>query len=217
MAVATPDTDIATKIMSKLLDKKFINRWGTSVKENITHDYEERLNKKYEILKEEFRRINKDENDYIDIEELRYFLKTYEDETGKTLPDKYCEKLFYLIDVNHDDKITIQEFVSSYMLLEERLKLKRLRLRKLMEEVDISIQETLEKREKHLGEKLNAFGVVNDAIVNLDIMEARDLRPMDFNGKSDPYCIITINGKHKQVSTYKPNTLNPIWNETFLL
>ena len=40
---------------------------------------------------------------------------------------------------------------------------------------------------------------------------------MDFNGKSDPYCVFYVNGVKEDTSTVKENTLDPVWNEEFNL
>eukprot|EP00340_Litonotus_pictus_P008916 CAMPEP_0170517468 /NCGR_PEP_ID=MMETSP0209-20121228/3448_1 /TAXON_ID=665100 ORGANISM="Litonotus pictus, Strain P1" /NCGR_SAMPLE_ID=MMETSP0209 /ASSEMBLY_ACC=CAM_ASM_000301 /LENGTH=498 /DNA_ID=CAMNT_0010802723 /DNA_START=134 /DNA_END=1630 /DNA_ORIENTATION=+ len=178
-------------------------------------EYKEFLEKKYVILEKEFRRINKDSNDFIDMSELSDFIHSYESETGKRLPEDYCKKLFYLIDLNHDETITIQEFIFSYMLLEEKLKLKKIKLTKLLEEIENQSEKTLKERNKFTNEELTNRGVSVEANLNIVILEARELKPMDFNGKSDPYCVMTINGKQKSKTTYKPATLEPVWNEEF--
>jgi len=179
--------------------------------------YQDFLEKKYTVLEAEFSRINKDGNDYIDKKELAEFVHSYESETNQPLPDTYCEKLFKLIDLNHDNNITIQEFIISYMLIEERLKLKKIKLTKTLKEIELYAEKSLKDRDKHKSEQLNEHGVASDATLNLVLLEARELKPMDFNGKSDPYCVFTLNGQQKQKSTYKPNTLDPVWNEQFNL
>lgn len=43
---------------------------------------------------------------------------------------------------------------------------------------------------------------------------ANGLLAMDSNGKSDPFCVIQVGDKKQKTST-KPETLDPVWNETF--
>lgn len=218
---------ISKKIMSILYDNDLIHRYGTTLLVN-NHEYEMEIQNRYEVLKNEFRKINKDENDYIDISELKDFIKNYnfeeylnDDKVNSNLRivpnDNYCIRLFEILDLNKDSKITIHEFIESYLILEEKVKLKKLKLVKLKEELEISLKKTQEEYKKHENEKLNAFGVSSDAHVKICLLQAKDLRPMDYNGKSDPYCVLSINGKHKQTSSYKPNTLNPVWNEEFYI
>lgn len=209
---------ISEELMDKLYDQVLIDRFGTALKENMGKDYKNFLEKKYEILEREFSRINKNSDDIIDFEELKAFVNSYKQETGTKLPDGYCKKLFNLIDLNHDQTITIQEFIFSYMLLEERLKLKKVKLTKLIEELEDAKSKQEQRYRENQDEELNQNGVSTKAYLDMILLEARELKPMDFNGKSDPYCIMTINEtEQKQKSGYKPNTLNPVWNEKFSL
>jgi len=49
----------------------------------------------------------------------------------------------------------------------------------------------------------------------IKVVKAKDLLPMDFNGKSDPYCKLAL--REKQVRTKTVNAdLNPTFNEEFL-
>ena len=45
-------------------------------------------------------------------------------------------------------------------------------------------------------------------------VEARNLAPLDLDGTSDPYVVLMLEDKINQTS-YVPNTVNPIWKETF--
>jgi Ca2+-dependent lipid-binding protein len=41
---------------------------------------------------------------------------------------------------------------------------------------------------------LNNYGLDEDAILSVRIVEARDLKPMDITGKSDPYIVLKFGG-----------------------
>ncbi|KAJ3443574.1 tricalbin-1-related [Anaeramoeba flamelloides] len=43
--------------------------------------------------------------------------------------------------------------------------------------------------------------------------KALNLIPSDFNGKSDPYCKVLLDGKKLGKCKKKKKTLNPVWNE----
>ena len=45
-------------------------------------------------------------------------------------------------------------------------------------------------------------------------VEARNLAPLDLDGTSDPYVVLMLEDNINQTS-YVPNTVNPIWKETF--
>ena len=37
---------------------------------------------------------------------------------------------------------------------------------------------------------MNSYGIDEDAILNVRLVEARDLTPMDITGKADPYALL---------------------------
>jgi Ca2+-dependent lipid-binding protein len=47
------------------------------------------------------------------------------------------------------------------------------------------------------------------------LIEAKDLVPADFTGKSDPYCLLKLGNTTKK-SKIKYQTLNPKWKEKFI-
>merc|ERR1719412_39939 len=54
---------------------------------------------------------------------------------------------------------------------------------------------------------------------NLEIFEARGLIGKDISGNSDPFCTfyLTTNPLARYNTSYKARTLNPVWNEDFVL
>ena len=59
------------------------------------------------------------------------------------------------------------------------------------------------------GESFNRYGIMKGSVLTVDIIEAKDLIPMDSNGLSDPYVIIECENQRFQ-SKYIPETLNPV-------
>lgn len=54
--------------------------------------------------------------------------------------------------------------------------------------------------------------------LHVKIIEAKDVKAMDFNGHSDPFCVLSIEGDGTFLKTsIKYETLSPCWNETFHL
>ena len=41
-------------------------------------------------------------------------------------------------------------------------------------------------------EQLNEYGIMQGSILTVHVVEARDLKPMDMDGTSDPYAILEI-------------------------
>lgn len=63
-------------------------------------------------------------------------------------------------------------------------------------------------------EQLNEYGIMHGSILTVHVVEARDLKPMDMDGTSDPYVILQIEDQRIETN-YKKSTLNPVWNESF--
>ena len=51
-------------------------------------------------------------------------------------------------------------------------------------------------------------------MLTVRVIEARDLVPMDYTGKSDPYCVLKF-GNETHKTHYIKQELNPVWNEIF--
>lgn len=56
-------------------------------------------------------------------------------------------------------------------------------------------------------------------MLHVEICEGKELKPMDFNGLSNPLCTLFISSKphHTYTTSTKPQTLKPIWDEHFSL
>ncbi|CAH1161909.1 unnamed protein product [Phyllotreta striolata] len=58
-----------------------------------------------------------------------------------------------------------------------------------------------------------------DLMINVEVIEAKELHPKDSNGLSDPFVTLYLasNASRKYNSSVKPMTLNPTWEEHFAL
>lgn len=58
-----------------------------------------------------------------------------------------------------------------------------------------------------------------DMLLNVEVIEAKDLVPKDPNGLADPFVTLYLasNSSHRYNSSVKPTTLNPVWEEHFAL
>jgi hypothetical protein len=119
-----------------------------------------------------------------------------------------------LIDKNEDKQLSIQEFVEAYIKLEERLRFKKITLTKLEEELRSARDKYEKGMNDNRNEKTNKDGMTENATLLISLINATDLKPLDYNGASDPYVVFTLQDK-KEVSTYKSATLDPVWNEDF--
>jgi Ca2+-dependent lipid-binding protein len=119
-----------------------------------------------------------------------------------------------LIDKDSDEKLTIQEFIESYVVLEEKLRMKKISLSKLDEELRVTKEKFYKGMTEHKGEKTNQEDLMDNASLSVTLLDAKGLRPMNFKGTSDPYVVLTF-GSKKATSAYRPGTLKPAWNEDF--
>lgn len=55
--------------------------------------------------------------------------------------------------------------------------------------------------------------VLDVGLVTLDILSASGLKPVDRNGKSDPFCVIKLDGIEIHRTDKQRRTLNPVWND----
>ena len=51
-------------------------------------------------------------------------------------------------------------------------------------------------------------------MLTVHVVEARDLKPLDYDQTSDPYVILTIENQRIQTN-FKKATITPVWNESF--
>ncbi|KAL1506494.1 hypothetical protein ABEB36_005849 [Hypothenemus hampei] len=58
-----------------------------------------------------------------------------------------------------------------------------------------------------------------ELIINVEVIEAKELRPKDSNGMSDPFVTLYLasNTSHRYNTSVKSMTLNPVWEEHFAL
>ncbi|XP_066150952.1 protein unc-13 homolog 4B isoform X3 [Euwallacea fornicatus] len=58
-----------------------------------------------------------------------------------------------------------------------------------------------------------------ELIINVEVIEAKELKPKDSNGMSDPFVTLYLasNTSHRYNTSVKPMTLNPLWEEHFAL
>ncbi|KAL2913662.1 Tricalbin-2 [Polyrhizophydium stewartii] len=61
---------------------------------------------------------------------------------------------------------------------------------------------------------LAAGSKFNSGVLNIDIVEAKNLMSADTNGFSDPYCVVNLNGSRIHKTKVLKRTLNPVFNES---
>jgi Ca2+-dependent lipid-binding protein len=57
----------------------------------------------------------------------------------------------------------------------------------------------------------------DQGMLRVELVEGRDILAADRGGKSDPFAVFSLNGQKVFKSQTKKKTLNPEWNETFVI
>lgn len=84
----------------------------------------------------------------------------------------------------------------------------------------MQIEKVIEEYKSQLAEardteRKNKFGIMDDSTLTVTVIEGIDLKAMDYNGMSDPYCILQIEDQIERTRT-QTNTLNPTWHQEFV-
>ena len=85
---------IARELANELADKEMVEKYGTSIVQNMSRDYTKTIQKKYYKLKKEFDQINIDNNSYLSFDELYNFFKNRKN--SENITKQYIERLFIL-------------------------------------------------------------------------------------------------------------------------
>ena len=68
---------MTAELTKKLVDSELMHKYGTSLEINMSRDYQKNIDKKYQNLKSEFEKINKNSDDIVTYEELKEFVFSY--------------------------------------------------------------------------------------------------------------------------------------------
>jgi hypothetical protein len=119
-------------------------------------------------------------------------------------------------DHHSDDRISKNEFCDTYIQLNtffhdriNEFEFKNLQIEKVIEEYKGQLAEARDTERK------NKFGIMDDSTLTVTVIEGIDLKAMDYNGMSDPYCILQIEDQMERTRT-QTNTLNPTWHQEFV-
>ena len=209
--------DLCDKLKNDLVvDKKddLIN-YGTSIEENMTYNYKKTLVNRFQSLQREFNEIDKNGNSVISFDELYDFFHN----KNPNITKEELEKIFYLFDIDHNQQITINEFVFSYIKLEEQLKLKREKLNNVQNNLKEKNKEFEKKKKLYENEELNENNISTQSEVTLNIKNGKNFKSIQT--PSSKIILKFYDGKtNKEIdqknTNLQPNTNNPVFNEEFI-
>ena len=203
---------LSVQLAKELVDNKSVLH-NSSINQGFPNDYVKNLEEKYYILKKEFNTIDNNADHKLEFDEIENFFinKTI---NNKVIDKNYIERLFKLLDKDKDSEISIEEFIFSYIKLEEKLKLKKKKLQFLLDELKENLKQYLERLNKSKNEILNRDGICENASLSITLFEAKDIIPIKNLSSPNTFVVFTVEGK-KQKSNIVENSLNPQFFEDF--
>lgn len=173
---------------------------------------ESQLMEKIAILQKEFAYIDADHNEYISRDELYSYLDR---KSGKEFDRAIANEIFDHMDKNHDNKVTINEFIKVYIEADEILR-KKIETAKINKEYYKKQQDECLKKadEARANEKLTSYGITQNSIAHVVVMEAKGLRPGSYQAAQSLFVEVSLD--RQQVAKTKVLAVpDPVWNEKF--
>ena len=151
----------------------------------------------------------------VSYDEMYTFLnKRSMDKTDQPFDTEKAKRLFQFLDRDRDQQVSIEEIIQSYCDLKKQTELKIERLRADMAEDNLQLEQVQKKITAQGIEELNDHGISPGSTLTVNVIEAQNLKPMDFGVSSDPYCILTVGDQILKTHIIQEN-LNPQWHEVF--
>ena len=116
--------EMVSNLFKELIDKRTIKKLGTSVEQHMSRDYQKKIEEKFIQLKNEFNSMDYNEDSFLSVDEIYNFFSS----KNPNIRKEEIQTLFELSDTDKNKRLTINEFVYIYILLEEKLKMKKISL-----------------------------------------------------------------------------------------
>jgi len=175
----------------------------------------EAIKVRMETIKNHLKKFDKNLDDRLDIDELQHFLDANM-KNGKNFDSDLTRRIFSLIDLNHDEKISCQDFITTYIMIDDEISNQSREVIRKYEQEKTNNEKLFKLMMENKNEVLNSDGIGpkgSITIVIKDIMfPNEDL--IDYQGISIK-CI--FDEKSKQTKTLKKFDSKMIWNEKFEL
>ena len=119
------------------------------------------------------------------------------------------------MDKNKDSELRLEEFIESYIFLEEKIKTKKIKVEKMIEDIDLDLEKYKKNLSKHQNEVPTGNGLTNESTLYVTVFEAKDLVPTGVLGSCDPFVSLTFKDQ-KEKTQLRRGTVKPAWNEEFM-
>jgi len=207
--------NMVSNLCKELVDKRTIKKLGTSVEQHMSRDYQKTLEEKFIQLKNEFNSMDYNDDSVLSVDEIYNFFSSKNPNVRK----EDIQTLFEISDTDKNKRLSINEFVYIYILLEEKLKMKKISLSEVKDSLQAKLDQYQNKLKDYENEEYNSNGISNESEIKVTIIEIINLKSLLIS----PKCKVVLNlmDKSGQVLNEKETQLingssNPKFNEKFI-
>ena len=205
---------MVSNILKETLDKRTVKKLGTSIDQHMSRDYRKVIESKFMQLKNEF--LSRDYNDdsYLSLEEFYRFFAS----KSPSIKKEEIQYLFESSEKGRNKRISLNEFIYIYLLLEEKLKMKKTSLAEVKSSLTSKLESYQKKLNDNSNEVLNQNGISNESEITVHIIELINLKGFLLAPKCK--VILYLMNKSGNIIEEKETkmisgTSNPQFNERF--
>lgn len=166
---------MALQLMEDLIkndiNKENLLKAGTQIELNMQRDFRKRIESRIVQLRNEFNTIDINKDAFLSIDELYNFFSS----KNPSVKKEDIQSLFELTDRDKNQKITLDEFVYIYILLEEKLKLKKEEISRLKKNLMAKLEEFQDKLNNYENEEFYPQGISKQNRIEVKIIQITDL------------------------------------------
>lgn len=164
---------------------------------------------RYIQLKDAFDQIDTDHSGFISLDEILNFLRQFSDE----LDEDYIGTIFESIDRNHDNQLSIEEFIEGYLEQVNGLTEALTAFRNNQTDKRKAKEKLLKELEENLlREQINQHGIMEGSQLVVKVVEAQNLNLG--SSKPNPYVELKCESQRIRTTVTQANR-NPSWEESF--
>jgi len=172
---------------------------------------EKELMEKVAALQQEFASIDVNHDQWISKEELYNYL---DKKSGTRFDRAIADEIFDRMDKNHDNQVTINEFIKVYIEADEMLRRKIEAAKINKESYKRQQEECMRKAEKErLTEQLTAYGIAHNSMVHITVLAASDLPQLNYGETPNPYVEVTLNDQERIKTRIASGARTVEWDE----
>jgi len=198
------------KEINKDINYEDLRKAGTELELNMSRDYQLTLETRFVELKREFNSLNNNPNALLSINELYNFFST----KNQGVQKEDIQSLFELTDRDRSYKVSINEFIYMYILLEEKIKLKKDSLNQVKNKLSRKLDNSQEKLKEFEAEEFYSQGISKQNDLSIKIIQIKNLQ-----GIHKCKIILYLMNKNGEIleekETQSKYGVNPIFDEIF--